>query len=541
MAQPPAVGARPGHATTFLGLASRLVLVLAVVLALFLGASALSGNLTPRAATPGAAGGGSARTSPSTPVDVASYLEPQPRPAASIELTDATDAHFSLASLRGAPAFVFFGYTHCPDVCPATIGTVGLAIDAFGSGPRAVFVSVDPERDTTAWLREYVRFMPAAFIALTGTSTQIRATADAWGVRYARVETGVAGAYSMSHTADVVLVDGAGLVRARFPFGTSSEAMTAVLRFVVATPVAPAPATTSPASAAPTSSPVAQSAGPSSAPPSITLGVDVVSSSVWAGPSSPVILRLSVAGASIDDTTIQPSVQLVTVTGDRSGGPVAAVPVRPPGVAAVSYVADLAAPIPGAWQIEVTTTVAGRRAVGSASLDVLDPGATAAIGAAAPLARTPTLTDVGGVIRAVTTDPAPDLRLSQTSTVDALAAGQPFVLVADSTRFRVSPACGRAIVMARYLLDRWRNIPFIHLEPYRYTVVADTAVLEGTLAAPTLTDPAAAWGIGGAPWGPRSMPWIFVVDGHGIVRAKYQGVSGSDDVDVILSLISRGG
>ena len=266
-----------------------------------------------------------------------------------------------------------------------------------------------------------------------------------------------------------------------------------------------------------------------------------MSSSVWAGPAGPVILRLSVAGARIDDTAIRPSVQLVAVTGDRIGGPVAAVAVRPPGVAAVSYVADLAIPTPGAWRIEVGATVAGRRAVGSAPLDVLDPGATAAIGAAAPPTRTPTLTDVGGVVRAVTTDPAPDLRLSQTSTVDALAAGRPFVLVADSTRFRVSPACGRAIVMARYLLDRWRDVAFIHLEPYRYTVVADTAVLEGTLAAPTLTDPAAAWGIGGDPWGPRSMPWIFVVDGHGIVRAKYQGVSGSDDVDVIVSLIAQGG
>ena len=129
-------------------------------------------------------------------------------------------------------------------------------------------------------------------------------------------------------------------------------------------------------------------------------------------------------------------------------------------------------------------------------------------------------------MRAVTTDPAPDLRLSGTSTVDALAAGQPFVLVVDSTRFRVSPACGRAIVMARYLLDRWRDVAFIHLEPYRYSVVADTAVLDGSLDAPTLTDPAAAWGIGGAPWGARSMPWVFVVDGHGIVRAKYQGVIG---------------
>ena len=545
MAQQPAADAPLGHATTLLGLVGRLTLVLAVVLAIFLGASALSGNLTPRGAAPGAAVGGSARATPSAPVDIASYLDRQPRPAAAIELIGANDAPFSLASLRGAPALVFFGYTHCPDVCPATIGTVGLAIDAFGPGPRAVFVSVDPERDTTAWLREYVRFMPASFIALTGTSTQIRATADAWGVRYARVETGEAGAYSMSHTADVLLVDAAGMVRARFPFGTSSEAMTAVLRYVAVTPVARAPVGT-PAvpltpSVRPTPSSVAEGAAPSPTLPSIALAVDVVSSSVWAGPAGPVILRLSVAGARIDDTTIKPSVQLVAITGDRIGGPVAAVAVRPPGEADVSYVADLAAPAPGAWRIEVSAAVAGRRAVGSAPLDVLDPGATAAIGAAAPSARTPTLTDVGGVVRALTTDPAPDLRLSQTSTVDALAAGRPFVLVADSTRFRVSPACGRAIVMARYLLDRWRDVAFIHLEPYRYTVVADTAVLDGTLAAPTLTDPAAAWGIGGDPWGPRSMPWIFVVDGHGIVRAKYHGVSGSDDVDVIVSLIAQGG
>jgi hypothetical protein len=50
-----------------------------------------------------------------------------------------------------------------------------------------------------------------------------------------------------------------------------------------------------------------------------------------------------------------------------------------------------------------------------------------------------------------------------------------------------------------------------------------------------------AWGIGGAPWGPTSMPWVFVVDGSGMVRAKYQSVMGSDDLDVIISFIEQGG
>ena len=70
--------------------------------------------------------------------------------------------------------------------------------------------------------------------------------------------------------------------------------------------------------------------------------------------------------------------------------------------------------------------------------------------------------------------------------------------------------------------------------------MTDTPVLRGSLGDPTLTDAAAAWGIGGAPWGATSMPWIFVVDGNGIVRAKAEGVMGSDDVDVILAMIAAG-
>jgi hypothetical protein len=122
---------------------------------------------------------------------------------------------------------------------------------------------------------------------------------------------------------------------------------------------------------------------------------------------------------------------------------------------------------------------------------------------------------------------------------DALADHRPFVLVVDSTRFKVSPhAAGRS--SARYLLDRWPDVAFVHLEPYRYSVVADTAVLDGSLDAPTLTGPAEAWGVGGQPWGTKSMPWVFVVDGTGTVRASYQGIVGTEDVDVILAMIADG-
>jgi protein SCO1/2 len=489
------------------------------------GAGGSAGSGPP--ASSGVVGSSSAESAaPGASIDIAPFLVAAPAPAPPLELTDQDDRPFALTDLRGAPVFVFFGYTHCPDVCPATVGTIGLAMEAFGRPIRAVFVTIDPERDTTAWLREYVRYLATGFNAVTGTPDRIAAVAAAWGVRYAKVASATPDAYSMSHTADVFLVDANGELRARLPFGTNADAMTATLRTVVETTPSSAP-----------SSAVAPSATAAAAG---GLDVTVVSSSIWAGPPGPIILSLGAAGVRIDDPTMAARVQLESVDGTPVGPPVDAVAVQPPGETRVSYVASPAIPGPGWWRLAVMTDRGGIRLVGSADVAVLDPGATAALGAPAPTAHTPTLDDVGGLARAVTTDPAPDLRLSQTSTTDALAAHRPFVLVIDSWKFKVTSACGRALVMARYLVDRWTDVSFIHLEPLAYDVITDTPVLRGSLADPTLTDAAAAWGLAGAPWGPRSMPWVFVVDGEGIVRAKAEGVMGSDDVDVILSMIAAG-
>ena len=527
-----------------------LVLVMAVVCGALVLLSVLQGGGSSAGSSSGGVGASSASGSPSpgASVDTATYLASVARPAPPIELTDQDGNPFALASLLGSPTFVFFGYTHCPDVCPATIGTVGEAMEAAGVPARAVFVSIDPGRDTPPWLKEYAKYLPRGFVALTGSETAVRVAADAWGVQYARVETGIPDGYSMSHTATVFLVDADGTLRASFPFGTGPDAMTAVLRAVTANPIAVAP---SAAAATPSSGPIpppstsaaAVSPAPSAAParPAAALDVKVVSTSVWAGPPSPVILALSAGGTRINDPGLRPTVQLVSHARDPVGAAVEAVPVQPPGVPEVSYVATIAIPQSGLWHLDVVAPLANLRGQGSADVTALDPGATAAIGAPAPTAHTPTLADVGGIARAVTTDPAPDLRLSQRSTTDALADHQPFVLVVDSTKFRVSPACGRAIIMARYLVDRWPSVRFIHLEPYRYSVITDTPVLDGSIIDPVLTDAAAAWGVGGDPWGDRSMPWTFVVDGNGIVRAKYQGVMGSDDVDVIVSQIQAGG
>jgi protein SCO1/2 len=473
-----------------------------------------------------------------------SFLYAQVRDAPPIELIDDQEQPVSLASFRGRPVLVFFGYTHCPDVCPATIGNLGKALGSLGDGTRAVFVTVDPERDTPAWLREYAAYLPAGITPLTGSAEAIRTTARAWGVKYARVETDRPDAYSMSHTADVFIVDDAGRLRGAFPFGTPPEAMVATLRALPASP-GPAASVTPTAMPTPTATPaVAPSPSalpsPSSAAPAALQPV-VVSSAVWAGGHSPVILTLDGPTGRLADPSIEVSVQLTTADGDPVGSPVPAVAVQPPYEDRVLWVPTLDIPTPGPWRLAVGATVGDLPLAGSVDFTALDPGATAALGRPAPTVRTPTLADVGGDHWAVSTDPSPQLEFYQRSTADALVEHVPFVLIVDSVRFRVSPACGKAVVMARYLLDRWPGVTFIHLEPYRYTVVSETPVLEGDLYDPPLNDPTAAWGFGGANWGGRSMPWIFVVDGNGIVRAKYQGVMGSDDIDVILSMIAAGG
>lgn len=533
MTGPPAAPSRGDDPTKIFDGAFRLVAVLAAAMVVLMVVRLLADTGGGSSGAVASAGASGTDPSPAAAVDVRAYLEPVVTAAPPLELTGPSGQPMSLTDLRGAPVLVFFGYTHCPDVCPATIGTVGMAVDTYGQGTRAIFVSVDPERDTLPWLAEFVRFMPDGFMAVTGSAAEVRATADAWGVRYARVETDDPEAYSMSHTADVFVVDGAGQLRARFPFGTEASTMVAVLREVAATTDAP--------TAAPSPSVAPSTASPSPAPVA-DLTIEVVSSSVWAGGASPVILALHDATGRLDDSTLVLAVQVLAAAGTPAGVPVPAVAVQPPGIADVSYVATIDVPSAGAWTLAVTaTTVGGGARTGTIGVVALDPGGTAALGAPAPTVDTPTAADFGGDLTWVTTDPGPDPRLSATSTGDALEAGRPFVLVVDSYSFKVTPACGKAVVMAKQLVHRWTDVPFIHHEPYRYTVVTTEPVLEGSLTDPRLTEAADAWGTGSQPWGVGSMPWIFVVDGDGIVRAKYQGVMGSADVDVMLSLLAQGG
>lgn len=141
-----------------------------------------------------------------------------------VGLVNSDGTPFDLSTFSGSNTLLFFGYTHCPDVCPATIGEL---FGVFEAAPdtQAVFISVDPERDTPEFMAEWTQYFPDNFNAVTGSPGAVRRAADGYGVRYARVETSSRAGYTMSHTADLFLIDKEGQLSGTYPFGTSASAI----------------------------------------------------------------------------------------------------------------------------------------------------------------------------------------------------------------------------------------------------------------------------------------------------------------------------
>jgi protein SCO1/2 len=114
--------------------------------------------------------------------------------------------------LRGAPFLVFFGYAHCPDVCPTTLFQISEILRALGPEAKikALFITVDPERDTPASMQDYVSSFDPRIIGLSGDRAAIDRVLAAYRV-YARKAPGKSGDYAMDHSALVYLMDRNGL------------------------------------------------------------------------------------------------------------------------------------------------------------------------------------------------------------------------------------------------------------------------------------------------------------------------------------------
>ena len=124
-------------------------------------------------------------------------------------LTGADGRTFSSSALAGKPFAIFFGFTHCPDVCPTTLARMVKLRRQLGAGPeplRIVFVSVDPERDGPAELRNYLSLFPEPIIGLTGTQPRIDHAKRQFGIFSQKVPD-KAGGYTVDHSAGVLLFD----------------------------------------------------------------------------------------------------------------------------------------------------------------------------------------------------------------------------------------------------------------------------------------------------------------------------------------------
>lgn len=151
------------------------------------------------------------------------------------QLTDHTGKAVTEADFRGKSLLVFFGYTFCPDVCPTTLYEVARALEALGDKAKnltPVFITVDPERDTPARLKEYVANFHPAIVGLTGTPEQIRQVAKEFRVYFAKVpdKAGDPNAYLMDHSSILYLMGPDGAFKAHFSHDTAGDAMAAKLK-----------------------------------------------------------------------------------------------------------------------------------------------------------------------------------------------------------------------------------------------------------------------------------------------------------------------
>ena len=200
------------------------------------------------------------------------------------------------------------------------------------------------------------------------------------------------------------------------------------------------------------------------------------------------------------------------------------------------YIVDVDLPEAGTWGAEFTTEAPGSAAeTVRVTFEVHDSSPTVAVGDPAPASETPTLEDVGGDIKQLSTDTEPVPAFYETSVAGALAANEPFVLVFATPRFCTSAQCGPTLDKLKPVAAANPDVTFINVEPYKLQFVDGQLQPEldanGGLQATEITDE----------WGLLTEPWIFAVDGSGIVRGSYELIVSDDELDAVLTEISAAG
>lgn len=166
-------------------------------------------------------------------VDMAAgTLLPQPRPIPEFNLTGADGQPFTKAAFIDHWTVVFVGFTHCPDICPATLGqlkTVNAALRDQNKAMQVLLLSVDPERDNPETLARYVSYFDPEFIAATGPIDELDRLGASMGFVYMKAPGSTAETYTIDHSSALILVNPQGQVAGYFTQPLKVDALVADL------------------------------------------------------------------------------------------------------------------------------------------------------------------------------------------------------------------------------------------------------------------------------------------------------------------------
>lgn len=155
-------------------------------------------------------------------IDLEDILIENPKPLPPFKLTDHQLQAFTRDSLQGKWSFIFFGYTHCPDVCPVSLHEMDKIISTLSNKPAVadqfqfIFISVDPERDTPEFLASFVKYFNPKIIGATGDMDELKKLTAAVKVKFSKGE-GSASEYTVNHSSAMLLIDPETRYYARFP------------------------------------------------------------------------------------------------------------------------------------------------------------------------------------------------------------------------------------------------------------------------------------------------------------------------------------
>lgn len=157
---------------------------------------------------------------------------------APLNLVDHLGRRVSEIELTGAPALVFFGYTSCPDVCPTAMARMAAVLERLDDIPagrlRAIFVTLDPERDTPERLASFIDAFDSRILGLGGTPSEVAAVAKGFRVYHRRVAESGRDDYRIDHSAGIFLAGEEGRLRAAFGPESEAEAIAVEIRRLLA-------------------------------------------------------------------------------------------------------------------------------------------------------------------------------------------------------------------------------------------------------------------------------------------------------------------